>query len=296
MISLNPPIQEAYDRSLEQVGDHDPYAGSGFLGIRDVLKAHYLIADYFFDQGHGMGGIGPKSMDLLHSAMLRQHISYGGTVKWSTRYDVCATLFYGLIKGHPFHDANKRTALLSLIYHLDTLNLCPTISHRDLEEFAVDVANNQLAARRRFRELVQDTADDDDASVMYVSHFIRKNSRRIDKRHYTVTYKELKQILNKFGYDLQNPRHNSIDIVRIEERRKIFGLFGEKEKVDVRVAQIGFPNWTAQVGKGAIGTVRKTTNLTYDKGVDSQTFFKNADPISVLISRYKEPLRRLADR
>ena len=167
-------IEQSYQRSLDQVGDDDPYFGPGCLGIKDVLKAHYLIADLFYAQGNDLGGIGPKSMDLLHSALFRQYISYGGKKKWQTKYDVCATLFYGLIKNHQFHDANKRTAFLSLIFHLQTLNLCPTISQICLEEFSVDVASNNLSKFSRYRDLENKYADKSDAEVFFVSYFLKK--------------------------------------------------------------------------------------------------------------------------
>lgn len=296
MHELAPPIEAAYQQSLDLVGDNDPYAGSGCLGIKDVLKAHYLIADHFHNQGGSVGGLGPKSIDLLHSALYRQHISYDGTQKWSTKYDICATLFFGLIKDHPFHDANKRTAFLSLIYHLDTLNLYPTVSEKELEDLAVSIADNKLSQYRRYKELCNKFGDEDDASVNFISHFLRKNSRRIDKRHYSVTYRDLKRILNRFGFDLKNPRGNTIDVVRIKEQRNIFRIFRHKKEVDVKVSQIGFPNWTSQVGRKAINTVRSSTQLTADNGVDSQTFFKDADPVSILISKYEKPLQHLADR
>ena len=296
MFELAEPIEDAYRKSLDEVGSDDPYSGTGYLGIKDVLKAHYLIADYFYVQGSGLGGVGPRSLDLLHSALLRQHVSFGGKPKWPSKYDVCATLFYGLIKDHPFHDANKRTAFLSLVYHLETLGLCPTINQQQLENFAVDVADNNLIKFNRYKDLEGQFDDKTDAQVAYISYFLRKKTRGIDKKYYIITYWELKSILNNLGYDLQNPKGNTIDLVRIEDRRKIFGIWGEKEKVGVKVAQIGFPSWTAQVGRGAIKTVRREAKLAPENGVDSQTFFKDADPISVLISRYQEQLRHLADR
>ncbi len=296
MPELVPAIEADYQRSLDLVGDADPYGGAGYLGIKDVIRAHYFIADYFYAQGKGLGGIGPKSMDILHSALFRQHISYNGVRKWKTKYDICATLFYGLVKDHPFYDANKRTAFLSLIYHLKTINLCPTVDQSELENFAVEVAENKLSKRRRFKEHLSQYHNYADACVHYISYFIKKKSRRLDKKYYTVAYREFNKLLNRFGYDLQNPHNNYIDVVRIEERRKILGIFGPSEKVNVRVAQVGFPNWTSQVGPGAVKTVRNAAQLTPDKGIDSQTFFKDADPISILISQYETPLRRLADR
>ncbi len=231
---LAEPIRISYQSSLASLDDEDPYSGPGYLGIKDVLKAHYLIADHFFARGRGLGGIGPKDMNLLHSALHRQHVMFAGRRKWESNWDICATLFFGLIKDHPFYDANKRTAFLSLVYHLQKLNLVPIIGHRELEDFAVDVAKGNFRKSRRYQELERKCSDKADAQVNYISYFLKKHTRKLDKKYYTVTFRELKTILNSFGYDLQNPRGNTIDLVRIEERRKVFGILGEKEEVGVK--------------------------------------------------------------
>jgi death-on-curing protein len=106
---------------------------------------------------------------------------------------------------------------------------------------------------------------------------------------------ELQVILNRYGFLLGNPHGNYIDIVRVEKRRSFLGLLGERE-VQTKIGQIGFPRWTAQVGKGALKTVRETTGLTPKRGVDSASFFKGVDPMQTLITTYHEPLMRLAER
>jgi death-on-curing protein len=112
---------------------------------------------------------------------------------------------------------------------------------------------------------------------------------------YFITYRDLKRILNSYGYDLENEYKNYIDVVRVEEQSS--GIFFRKKKtVKRRVAQIGFPGWTKQVHAGAIATVRKETGMTTDKGVDSQSFFNGVEPLQKLIAHYEEPLRRLAVR
>jgi hypothetical protein len=167
------------------------------------------------------------------------------------------------------------------------------LTEKQFEDFTVDIADHRLAKYDRYAELVR--ARIDDPEVRFVSFFLRRNTRTINKRYYKVTYTQLKTLLNKFDYDLVDPKGNYIDVVRLEDRRRMFG-FGTKEQTRVKVCQIGFPNWTAQVGKGAIKTVRSACRLTYESGVDSQTFFKGADPIGCLIARYQEPLRNLAHR
>jgi death-on-curing protein len=117
----------------------------------------------------------------------------------------------------------------------------------------------------------------------------------LDKRNYNITYRELQIILSRYGYSLTNPQGNYIDIVRIEKRRVFLGLLGERE-VQTRIAQIGFPRWTAPVGRGALKTVREATGLTEKRGVDSAAFFRGLDPMQTLITTYYDPLMRLAER
>ena len=100
------------------------------MNISDILKAHYILADYFTDPT-ASGDIesmlvGVRSYDLLASAMHRQVCGYEGRLKYTDNIEVCATLFYGLVKNHAFHDGNKRTALLTLLSHLQANNYYPT--------------------------------------------------------------------------------------------------------------------------------------------------------------------------
>lgn len=283
-----------YTRWIGIVGDVNLYSGPGTLGIHDVLRSHFLIAEFFAHHEQGMASVGPRDISLLHSALNRQFTGFRNIPKWKTPIEIVATLFFGLIKNHPFHDANKRTALLSLLYHLMCLKMVPTCSEKDLENLAVNVADDKLSKYSIFRELK--SKGDSDKEVKTIAWFLKRNIRQSDRRFYHITFNRLKQILNRFGYDLQNPRGNTVDVVRIIERRKIFGILGEKEQVGVKVAQIGFPSWTKDVGKGAIKTVREKTGLTHKKGIDSATFFKDEDPIDCLIARYQEPLISLANR
>jgi len=288
---MNADIVAEYNRSREEVGEADPYRFGDALGLHDVLKAHFLIANYFYEAGSGLGGVGPRDINLLHSALHRQHVAFGPNRKWKSRTEIASTLFYGLIKDHPFHDANKRTAFLTLLYHLQLFRLTPTVAQRDLENLTVDIADNRLSKFKRYNEL---TRKSEDPEVEFIAHFLRRNTREIDKRYYIITYRQLKGILNRFGYDLVNPLGNTIDVVKIGEGRSSF--HGDDWPVGSRVTQVGFPGWSSQVNQGAIATVRKQTKLTYEDGVDSTTFFRDEEPIDCLIAEYNEPLKRLAER
>jgi death-on-curing family protein len=93
---------------------------------------------------YGIGGVGPRSLDLLYSALSRQFTSYGGIRKWNGLYENCATLMFGLIMNHPFHDANKRTALLSTLSLLHRKRQIITLPQKKLDSLVVAIAGNQL--------------------------------------------------------------------------------------------------------------------------------------------------------
>lgn len=286
------PVESEFCRWVSHLGGEDPYSIQGAIGLFDVLRAHFLIVDYFYGRDSGLGGIGPRDKNLLHSALYRPHVSLGGVPKWITDYEKAATLIFGIITDHPFHDANKRTGLLLLLLFLRNINRVPTIGQHDLEDFAVEIADHKLDRYPRYRDLCRTESEPD---VLFIADYLKRNSRKLDKGYYTITFRELDQRLRSFGYKLSNPSGNYIDIVRIQERRKLFG-FGSKEKIDVKVAQIGFPGWKSQVTQSAVSTARKAARLTAEDGFDSQTFYRGIDPVQSLIAEYAGPLERLAHR
>lgn len=288
----NQPVKAEFVRWYEYFGEHDPYTANGNIGILDVLRAHFLIADYFYGRGYGIGGIGPKDPNLLHSAVYRQFTGFDGKDKWETSYERCATLIFGIAKDHPFHDGNKRTALLVLLYFLNRTNRTSTVNQKELEDFIVDIADDGLRKYPRFKEL---ESRKDDPEIYFIADYLRRHSRLQDKRYYAITYRELDTRLRDYEYCLDSPHKNFIDVCRIEKTRGFLGMGKEKNKL-VKVAQIGFPGWKSQVGKGAISTVRKKTQLVPEKGVDSESFYRGTDPLYSLISEYSAPLERLAHR
>ncbi len=294
LLGLEPEIEAEYRRITAGIDALDRRLTPDCVTTEEVLRAHFLIANHFYLEGQGLGGIGPRDIRLLQSAIHRQAVAFGGSKKWDDRFDLCATLLFGLVKNHPFYDGNKRTAFLTALYHLHRFGRCPSVSEDEFENLTVDIADNALGKFKRYQELVKSRVPDPE--VRFISRFLRKNTRIIDKNHYTVTYRELEPILKRYGFSLSNPHGNHIDITKTEKRRPILGLFGREHDVTVKLGQIGFPRWTAQVGKGALKTVREVTGLTADKGVDSASFFYGLDPMQTLITTYHEPLMRLAER
>lgn len=292
LFDLEPQVRAEYDRTLS---DFEPIQqfGKPYLSVADVLRAHFLVANHFYLEGSGIGGIGPRSADLLESAVHRQVASFRGIAKWERLFDVTATLFFGIIKNHAFYDANKRTAFLTALFQLYDNGFCPAVHERLFEDFTVEVAENQLSKYARFREFVRN--GEPDPEIRFISKWLKLNTRRVDNKPYAITYRELDAILRRYGFFLENPDNNYIDIARYDMKKRLFGVL-KPETVRVRVGRIGFPRATAQVAPGTLKLTRQLTGLSAKDGVDSGAFFHGLDPMQSLITTYNAPLLSLANR
>jgi death-on-curing protein len=285
---VHPDIQAEFQRCCQEVGPESPLL-SDAVTAEGILRAHFMLAEYFQRRGEGLGGVGPRSLHLLQSAVSRQYVSLGSTRKWNTVYELTATLFFGVVKNHPFFDANKRTALLTALYQLQRAGRTPTVSHKELEALTLRTADDTLDTYGHFDRV----EDSDDPEVQFIAFFLKRNTREIDNRYYLITNTQLNAILARFGAWLDNPHANRIDVLQtVEEHRGIIS-FGKK-KFTKRVASIGFHDWGSEVSRGDIKTVREALNLTPEHGVDSQVFYQGVDPLASLLLEYAAPLQRLA--
>lgn len=265
---LSPKLYENYLYYYVQINEIDYSGDRPYLTCEDVMDAHYLICDHFLKLGEGIAGFGPKDFGLLSSAVCRQLASAGGSFVYSDFWDIAASLIFGLINDHPFHDGNKRTAFLSSVFFMMEHGYIPAVEITDVEDFTVEIADFKRVNGRHME-------------VSEIAPRFKTMFRKQDNRmSYIVTFNELQSLLRVRGCSIGNPSGNYINVYRGEER----------------VAQIGFPGWTREVSRSAISTVRKATGLLPENGVDAQVFFKGADPLSTLIGIYEEPLKRLAYR
>lgn len=292
MEHIKPEFLEDYTRVIKDL--NDPYISDRTIGILEVLKGHYLIVDYFDrEYGEGIGGVGPRDIGLLQSTMGRQLSSFSSFTKWDSSLDICSTLFFGLIKNHPFHDANKRTAFLTLLYHLWKIRRKPIENQKVFEILALRVASNTLNLYPEYKESKLKT--DQDKAVQCISKLLRKYTKELDRREYIITFQDLNNILRKFYCNLRDPDNNKIDVyIRVTRSS---GFFSQRDYFDEkRVGSTGFPGWRNQVSKDDLKRVRQLTGLTAENGYDSDTFYGDTDPLPALIPQYQKLLKRLSDK
>lgn len=131
----------------------------------------------------------------------------------------------------------------------------------------------------------------DDAVVIYMSKFLRKNSRKIDNSFRTMTFEEFNRKLKKYGVKLDNAQCSFINVYQKKEK-KFLGFISKNK--EVRILQIGFPGWKRQINPKVVKNVLKESGLI-DKGLDMKTFYEGGEPEYKLIEEYYTVLRRLKD-
>lgn len=283
-------IREEYDRWIAKVAGAPSIPRAGCLTVEDLLKVHFTIADHFLRLGEGIGGIGPRDLDILHSTVFRQHTSLGAVEKYPRGVDKAASLFFGIIKNHTFIDANKRTAVLALIHQLRLSNLGLKASADDLELLALRTAADSLA---EFGKEYSRHARGPEPTIAFLAHFIRERFRPVNNLLPVITFKELDRCLRKHGCSLENPKGGYIDVMK-QTRWYVLGVVPAGRK-KTKVAQIGYPGEHKEVGLKAVKTVLRATGLTADNGFDSAGVLRDHEPVRVLTAKYDKLLRRLAD-
>ena len=217
------------------------------IGYNDVLKAHYLICDYFESNYGDTSLYGVRSMQLLGSALGRQCTAFGGVAKWRDEFEIMASMFFGLVKNHPFHDGNKRTALLALLYALFFRKRVPKSNclQDEWEKLTIQVAASDISSLRHNQKINKKYDNIEDEIVYCIANFLKKNTRLIDKFFVSVTYFEFEASIKKFGFYFGKPSKNYVDIY-CKQPRKILGIpvGGEIHK---RVKNIAFPGYKCQM-------------------------------------------------
>lgn len=260
----------------------------GTLNYEDVMAIHAVLVRDFLEtddpiQPPGVRGDG----ELLKSAISRQYVGLGATMKYATPLENAASLCYGICCNHAFHNGNKRTALVSLLCHLDKngLTLKESVSRDELYDFMINIADHRFAPKKH-------KGDRSDVEVQEISRWLRHNTRQIKKGERVVTFRKLRQILQSFDIYLENPRGNYIDVIQYTTRRKL--LIGKKERIGKRVANIPYPREGEEVGRLVLKTIREVCGLTEKDGYDSDLFYSAETEVDTFVLRYKKTLKRLA--
>jgi len=266
------------------------------LSVDDICRIHDALAEEFANTGNPIFPPGVKSENLLASAVFRQHTGSDGRWKYPNPIDNAATLAYGICCDHPFHNGNKRTALVAMLVHLDKNKLTLfDVSQADLYKMILAVAEHTIAADRKRVRSTRSGRPNADDEVLAIAAWIKQRAKPITRGEKQITYRQLRHILQKFRYGLESPKNNAIEIVRYVEERRGF-LRPSTYNVAKHIGSIPYPGDSQFVALKYLKYVRQVCSLREEDGVDSEAFYSEGDIVDAFINRYRTILRKLANK
>lgn len=207
---------------------------------------------------------------ILEAALTRPHTAAGGQLKYPTVEMAAAALMHAMVQDHPFHDGNKRTAIVALLVFLDQNNYVFTGNEIDLFDTVLKVASHKIIEE-------ETSSVRDDKEMNAISLWIRSKSRKLSKRAENMQWMDLRSILISYGCTVDRKRGNRITIRR--------GSF---------IANTGARNDGHEISGESISKIRKDLKLSEEDGIDSEVFYYGAPRISGFINKYRKALDDLA--
>ncbi|MFD0964285.1 type II toxin-antitoxin system death-on-curing family toxin [Pseudofulvibacter geojedonensis] len=247
---------------------------------------------------------GIKNIGMLESAIGRQTTGFGDFYKYSNCFSNCATLTYGIIKNHSFHNGNKRAGLLCLIKHLyvNGYVLSPKLNSNELYEFLVSIADSKveqfsLKYKKKYnfirpkKERKSKEKWDSDTVVSYMAFWIKRNSKpKQTTLKGEIKISELKKLLNSKNIKLEQ-KGDKLEIYK-EKEKSVLGFTYSLKKVNKR--RYNLKGNLVSVNLVTLGKIRREFQLTKADGIDHTFFYTEEALLDSEIKTYKELIYRLS--
>lgn len=256
------------------------------LTTEQVCAIHYALVEDFSREADPIDPAGVRSEHLLASAVSRPQTSAGKVLKYPTVEMAAAALLHALVHDHPFHNGNKRTALVAMLAFLDENGFLLTCDEDALFKLVLQLAQHALTSGAR-TELP-------DREVLAVARWLHSRSRWVEKGDRPLPWRRLRQTLAEYGCTLEFPGGvgNRMNIARVVQKpRRIFG--GTRQRI--LSTQTYYGDEGSEIDKSAINKIRHDLELDDLHGIDSATFYDHAPASpSEFIVKYRKTLKRLA--
>ena len=257
----------------------------------EVESIHEALVRDFRVQNDPIEPAGIKNRNLFSSAIYRPQTSLGNQLKYPTAEMAGAALLHSIILNHPFHNGNKRTAIVAMIVFLDENGLILTCSEDDLFKIVLLIAKHRLPdCIYKSGEPVTDRSD---REVLSISRWISSNSREIELGNRPIQWRRLKKILHQYDCTIEHAGRNRLNIKRQKSERRRFG----SPKVTLLRTQVYCGGDGRDAEANTIVKIRKDLHLDEQNGnIDTATFYR-ADTSSAddFINRYRKTLKRLSN-
>ena len=285
-IQINPePQYEPYHWEIIGQKKHPLHR----LTSDQVNSIHYCLVDDFKGTNDPLNPPGVRSHELLESAVSRPATSFGDLEKYPTVEMAAAALLHSLVHNHPFHNGNKRTALVAMLVTLDQNGLVLTCTKDDLFKLVLKLARHGLT-NGPTHELA-------DREVMEVARWLERNIRELQKGERPVEWRKLKKLLGRYGCSFEFPTQgNRINITRsLSQKDRRFRFWRHSRNERVLSSQVRYASEGSEAARNTVHKIRKDLELDEEHGIDSGSFYFNLDVSqSEFIHRYRKTLIRLA--
>lgn len=279
-----------------------------FLSYDDLIVIHHRVRRMALEKGDTilMIGDGVKNRNLLESAVARQHAGSGGVLAYDEPLANAATLMFGVTKNHGFHDANKRTAVVAMLNHLDRNKLLVTARWEELERVVLDLEQYKLhenpklrhaPARRglnarRTAKAIQLGQRPDQQQIIALREWLRQNTRAIERGDSNkMSYDDLGKLLESHGFFFGDKAGNTVRIMK----RRLGSIWPFRSK-EIHVDTIPYPGGKRIVDIETLKRVRRKCELTEEDGADNQTFYNFEERLDQQVNKWRQLLRSLADK
>ena len=250
-----------------------PEEGVSYLNAKQIEEIHKILVEDFASSKDPIDPPGVRSHHLLESATFRPKTSIGNNDKYPTVSMAGAALLHALINNHPFHNGNKRTALVSLLVLLDKNGWVLTINQDLIYDFLLTVASHGLKNLKTGRIIIGA-----DPETLFIARWLQKNMRRINRNVHPLQFRQLREILNAYGCHFESKASKGKMNIYCNGLKTQIHYDGEGREVEVET----------------IKKVREDLHLDEEHGYDSDIFYNMRPRINDFINKYRKLLTKLA--
>lgn len=119
------------------------------LTLAEVEYIAFSLAQELMEYGEPIPPFDTRHPEKLESCLETPFQTYASKSLYQTFETKAAMLFYLMIKNHPFQNGNKRVAVITLYYFLDSNGRKLKVGNRELYEFAREVAASEATDREK---------------------------------------------------------------------------------------------------------------------------------------------------
>jgi death-on-curing family protein len=234
-----------------------------------VERIHKELTEEFSNGEDPISPPGVKNFGMLESACSRPITAFGNEEKYKDVFQKTAALFHSLTKNHPFHNGNKRTAVVTAITCLsrNDLRLAQHVDDEAIFDLVVRVTSNRFPNNDHNLEL--------DSVIEQIAKWLRESTVRVSGNMKPILLSELISACKKAGGQVTSLKGGST---------KILGTSGS-----VRIGKSRTLEW-----KVARNYLQKLGYTQSQNGLDFSEVIGGVRSEREQIYRYLSALRKLA--